>query len=120
MQLHGGFTVPKNYIGSASLKIVWTAEVTTGVVYWFFWYRTIAGDDTTSLDQAGTEGTPAALDNAPGVAHRRLELSIPCASADFAADDEVEFTIGRAGADANDTLAGSAILMNAFFEYSDV
>jgi hypothetical protein len=119
MQLHGGFTVPKNYIGTASLQIVWTASITTGVVYWFFWYRTIAGDDVESLDQV-YQGTPAALDNAPGVAYRRLELSIPCASADFAPDDEVEFTIGRAGADASDTMAGSALLINAFFQYADV
>lgn len=52
---HGGFVVPKNYVAAATLVIVWSATLTSGNVVWDFDYRTVAGNDTTSLDQAGTE-----------------------------------------------------------------
>src|SRR3990172_2325374 len=52
---YGGFAIPKNYVGSASLIIVWTATVTSGNVVLDFEYRAVGGNDTTSLDQAGTE-----------------------------------------------------------------
>ena len=32
--LRGGFSVPKNYVGSAKVIIVWSATVTTGEVVW--------------------------------------------------------------------------------------
>jgi len=117
---HGGFTVPKNYVGSSVLVIVWTATLTSGNVVWDFDYRTVAGNDTTSLDQSGTEQAVTVTDAAPGAAHRRLEITSSLTAANFAADEEVEFFLARDGADAADTMAGAALLFNAFFEYADV
>lgn len=118
--VHGGFTVPKNYVGSAVLIIVWTATLTSGNVVFDFEYRTVGGNDTTSLDQSGTEESVTVTDAAPGAAHRRLEATVNLTSANLAADEEVEFFLARDGADAADTMAGSAILFNALLQYADV
>lgn len=117
--VHGGFTVPKNYVGSASIVIVWTSTLTSGNVVWDFEYRTVGGDDTTSLDQAGTEESLTVTDAAPTAAHRRLQASITLTAGNLAADEEVTFFLARDGADAADTLAGSALLFQALFQYAD-
>lgn len=116
---HGGFTIPKNYVGTANLIVVWTTTATTGDVEWDFDYRAVGGNDTESLDQAGTQESVNAADTAPSAAHERLELSIALTSANFAADDEVTYTFFRDGTDAGDTMAAAAILFNLLFEYSD-
>jgi len=117
--LHGGFAVPKNYVGTPVVVIVWTATLTSGNVVWDFEYRTVGGNDTTSLDQAGTEESVTVTDAAPGAANRRLEATISLA-ANFAVDEEVEFFLARDGADAADTMAGAALLVGAYFQYADV
>ena len=117
---YGAFTVPKNYVGNAKIVIVWSASVTSGNVVWDFDYRTVGGDDTTSLDQSGTEEAVTVTDAAPGAAWRRLEVSISLTSANFAADELVEFYLARDGADAADTMAASACLFDLLLEYTDV
>lgn len=117
--LYGLFNVPKNYVGTASLIIVWTSTATTGDVVWDFDYRTVAGNDTTSLDQAGTEEAVTVTDTAPGATDRRLEVSISLTSANLAADETVEFLFGRDGASGSDTMAAAAQLVGLFFQYAD-
>lgn len=117
--IYGLFNVPKNYVGTPVLVIVWTATLTTNNVVWDFEYRTVGGNDTTSLDQTGTEESVTVTDVAPGAANRRLEVTISL-SANFAADETVEFGFFRDGADAADTMAGSAILHDLLFQYNDV
>lgn len=118
--LHSRFVVPKNYVGSAKFIIVWTSTVITNNVRWVVEYRTVGGDDTTSLDQAGTEESLGVTDTAPGAANRRLETSVTATAANFAADEEVEFALFRDGTSGSDTLAGSVILFQLLFEYADV
>jgi hypothetical protein len=118
--VHGGFTIPKNYVGSAVLVAVWTSTVTAGAVVFDFEYRAVGGDDTESLDQAGTQESVTVTDTGPTAAHRRMEATIALTSGNFAVDDEVEFFFARDGADAADTKAGSVLLFNLLFEYSDV
>src|SRR3990172_7069398 len=55
--LHGKFTVPKNYVGTASVKIVWTSTAVSGNCVWDFDYRAVGGDDAESLDQTGNQET---------------------------------------------------------------
>jgi hypothetical protein len=117
--LHGGFTVPKNYVWDAQVVLIWTATITTGAVTWQFFYQTIDGNDVNSLDGVAHDNAGGTVDNAPGAAHRRLECLVNVTDADFQPDDEVNFIIYRAGTDANDTMAGSAILFNALFQYQD-
>lgn len=118
--LHGGFTVPKEYVADPKLVVVWTATAITGNCRWEADYRTVGGDDTTSLDQSGTEESVGVTDAAPGAAHRRLEAILALTPANFAADEEVEFTLFRDGADAADTMAAAALLFSLLFEYTDV
>lgn len=116
--LHGGFTVPKNYVGTAKLVIVWTSTATSGNVVWDLDYRAVTGNDTESLDQAGNQESVTVTDAAPAAANNRLEATITLTSGNFAADDEVEFTFFRDGT-AADTMAAAAILFALLFEYAD-
>jgi hypothetical protein len=118
--LRGVFVVPENYVGTAKIVLIWTATITAGNVVWDFDYRTVAGDDVSSLDQAGTEQSITVTDAAPTAALRQLVVELTPTAANFAAGETVEFELFRDGADAADTMAGSAILVDAFFQYSDV
>lgn len=115
----GSFLVPSNYVGGAVIRIVWTATITTNDVVWDFDYRTVAGNDANSLDQAGTEEAVTVTDTAPGAAHRRLSVTIALTAGNFTAGETVTFGLFRDGVDAADTMAGSAILQDLIFEYSD-
>lgn len=117
--VHGGFTVPKDYVGTANLVIVWTSTATSGDVEWDFDYRAVGGNDIESLDQAGTQETVNLNDTAPSAANERMEISISLTDANFSVDDEVEFTLFRDGTDAGDTMAAAAIVFSVFFEYAD-
>lgn len=117
--LRGGFTVPKNYVGTAKIVVVWTSTATSGDVEWDFDYRAVGGDNSESLDQSGTQETVNLNDTAPGAAHRRMECLLTLTSANLAVDDEVEFELFRDGTDGGDTMAAAAILFNLLFEYSD-
>jgi hypothetical protein len=117
--LAGGFAVPKNYVGTPKLIIVWTATATSGAVVWDFDYRAVGGNDAESLDQTGTQEAVTVTDTAPGAAHRRLEAEIALTAGNFAVDDEVEFLFARDGTDAADTMAAAALLFGLYFEYAD-
>jgi hypothetical protein len=119
--IYGVFQVPTNYNPATAPNIVfvWTSTATVGDVEWDFDYRSVGGDDTTSLDQAGTDESVNANDTAPTAAHRRLEISIPLTASNFAALDTVEFEALRDGTDGGDTMAAAAILVGLLFEYSD-
>ena len=117
--LHGRFTVPKNYVGSAKLAVVWSTTATTGDVEWDCDYRAVGGDDTESLDQAGTQESVNLNDTAPSAAWERMECLITLTAGNFAVDDEVEFTLFRDGTDAGDTIAAAVELFALLFEYAD-
>jgi hypothetical protein len=116
--VHGGFTVPKNYVGTAKIIVVWTSTATSGDVVWDFDYRAVGGDDSESLDQSGTQESVTVTDTAPGAAHRRMEASMTLTSSNLAVDDEVEFTLFRDGT-ASDTIAAAVIVFQVLFEYAD-
>ena len=119
LELFGVFNVPKNYVGTAKVVVVWTTTATSGDVEWDFDYRAVGGDNSESLDQTGQDESVNANDTAPGAAHRRMELSIALTSSNFVADDTVEFLIARDGTDGGDTIAAAVILVGLYFEYAD-
>ena len=114
----GGFVVPKNYVDSANLIVVWTSTGTSGDVEWDFDYRAVGGNDTELLNQAAQE-TVNINDTAPSAAQERMEISIALTDANFAVDDEVTFEFFRDGADGGDGMAAAAIVFSLMFEYSD-
>lgn len=117
--LYGQFTVPQNYVGSSVVIPVWTSTATTGNVVWGFEYRAIGGDDTTSLDQAGSVQDVTVTDAAPTAANRRLTPSISPTAGNFAAGNTVTFRLSRDGTSGSDTMAAAAILFDAIFQYAD-
>lgn len=116
--LRGRFTVPKNYVGTPKLAVVWSSTAIAGDVEWDFDYRAVGGNDTESLDQAGTQESVNSNDTAPSAAWERMECLISL-SANFAADDEVQFELFRDGTDGGDTIAAAVVLFNLLFEYAD-
>jgi hypothetical protein len=117
-KLYGTFTVPQNYVGTAAVIPIWSTTATSGNALWEFGYRTVGGDDTTSLDQAGTEEAPTVTDAAPGAANRRMTPSIAPTSANFAAGETVEFYLARDGSGA-DTIAAALQLHGLVFQFAD-
>lgn len=114
----GVFDVPQNYTDTANAIIVWTTSSTAGNVVWDFDYRAVGGNDTESLDQAGTQESVGSTDEAPTSPFERMELSIALTDANFAAGDTVQFEINRDGTDSGDTMSAAAMLVGLQFEYS--
>jgi hypothetical protein len=117
--LHGGFAVPRDFVGSPKIIVVWTSTATTGDVEWDFDYRAVGGDDVESLDQSGVSESVNVNDTAPSAGHERMEAVLSLTASNLSADDSVEFALFRDGADAGDTMAAAAIVENVLFEYSD-
>ena len=117
--LRGSFNVPKGYVDSASLIIVWTTTVTVNDVEWDFDYRAVGGNDAESLDQAGTQQTVNLQQTAPTAINERMELSIALTDGNFAADDTVQFELFRDQVDAGDTITVAVTLHGLYFEYAD-
>lgn len=117
--VYGVFDVPQNYVGTANLIVVWTSTATSGDIEADFDYRAVGGNDTESLDQAGTQESVNSNDTAPSAAHERMELSIALTDGNFSAGDTVEFFFPRDGTDAGDTMAAAALIFGLFFEYAD-
>lgn len=117
--IHGFFTVPEDYVGSAKVVPIWTSDKIAGDVEWDFDYRAVGGDDAESMDQAGVQESVNVADTAPSAAHERLTPSLSLTSGNIAAGDTIEFFFARDGTDAGDTLAGPAVLFDLLFEYAD-
>lgn len=119
---HGKFTVPKNFVGSAKVIVVWTCIPTSGNVVFDFDYRGVGGNDTESLDQATAIESVTVTDAAPSAIHERMEAEMTLTSSNLAVDDEVQFHFSRDGAvgGPTDTIAGAVHVFQLIFEYADV
>jgi len=118
--LHGSFTVPQNYVSGADVVIVWTVVASTGnAVEWDFDYRAVGGNDAESFDQSGNQQSVNAADTGPSAPFERMEITIALTDGNFAAGDNVSFTLFRDGTDAGDTIAASVLLFEVYFEYDD-
>lgn len=114
---HGRFTVPKNYVGTASLIIRYKTTVTSGNTLWTAAYVSIAAGETgdPSAAQETLNGSATAVQ---GTTNLLKDITISLTSANFTVDDTVLFYIGRNGAGA-DTAASNLQLYDVFFEYAD-
>lgn len=117
--LRGAFNVPKNYVGSAAIIVVWTSTAITGDVEWDFDYRAVGGDDAESLDQASAQESVNQNDTAPSATDERMEASLALTASNLAVDDTVEFELFRDGTDAGDTMAAAAVVFDVLFQYAD-
>lgn len=117
--LYTQFMVPQNYVGTAKFYVIWTSAATSGNVVWEIAYRTVGGDDTTSLDQATAEETVSVTDAAPTATDRRMTPSMTPTAGNFAAGETVQVRLARDGT-AADTMAAAAQVHDLIFEYADV
>jgi len=118
--LHGSFDVPKGYVDTANLIIVWTSIATSGDVDWELEYRAVGGDDTESLDQATAQESVPVNDIAPSAINERMEVSVSLTDGNFAIDDTVSFILFRDGVvEAGGGIVAAVILFGLFFEYND-
>ena len=115
----GGFSIPKNYVGTANLVVVWTSSATTDTVRWEFDYRAVGGNDAESYDQTLVQQAVTVDDRAPSATFERMEITIALTDGNFAVDDDVEFEFFRDSAEASDALADEVLLFQLFFEYND-
>src|SRR3990167_6658552 len=116
---YGRVHIPDDYNGgTVTLDIFWTSTLTTGDVVFDFDYRAIGGNDTESLDQTTYQESLTGTDTAPSAANERQKITLTITAANLAADDTLEFFFGRDGADAADTLAGSALVHEVILKYT--
>jgi hypothetical protein len=118
--ISGAITIPDYYASSGTAKIIiqWTSTLTTGNVVFDFEYRSVGGNDTESLDQATYQESLSVTDAAPGAAHRRMTAELTITAANLTAGDTLTYFLYRDGTDAADTLAGSALIHAATFQFT--
>ena len=119
IKLGVGFRVPENYVSLPKIVLYWAVTVTSGKVVWEFDYTSIAATESTdpSADQESVTSTGTTV---PGTARLLAIETISLTAANLAALDWLQGSIVRDGADTgNDTAAGTAYLLGAFFTYSD-
>ena len=120
-ELFGRFEVPKGYVNTANLVIVWTSTATTNDVEWGIAYRAVGGNDAESLDQTTAQESLLSGNNdvAPSAANERMEFTVALTDGNFVAGDTVQFIFSREGADAGDSIAAIVRVFGLFFEYND-
>ena len=119
LKLGIGFEIPQNYVGTAKIGLIWAVTVTSGKVVWEFDYTAIANAESSdpSADQESTSSTGTTV---PGTARLITVTEISLTSSNLSVGDWVEGVIVRDGADTtNDTAAGDAYLLGAYFSYAD-
>jgi len=113
------FTVPQNYIGSASFRIIWTANSSvSNSVVWDLSYLTRSG--TEDMGAAATSTSDTVTDAHTGTAFERNDAEITVTDGDFAAGDQVLYELFRDGANGSDDLADDALVFQILFEYDNV
>ncbi len=123
-EIHGvynSFNVPKNYVGTASVIVVYTSTATTGTAALAFDYRSVGGTDTESLDQATFQETTNGNASAPSAINERMELSISLTDSNLAADDTLSYFFTRDGAigGPTDDMAAALIVVDLLLQYDD-
>jgi len=109
--------VPKNYVGTAKIGLRWKTTLTSNDVVWDVDYRSVAVGE--SADQATFQESLTVTDTAAGTANWLNDAEVTLTSANLAVDDSIYINISRDGTDGADTMAGSAQLVDAWFEYVD-
>ena len=113
--LRGSFRVPENYVDTANLLVVWTANATSGTVAWDWAVLTRSGAE--DMGAAATRTSETVVPTKGGTAFTREEATITLTDTDYVAGDEVLFEMFRDTI--TDTMAAKAVVFGVYFEYSD-
>lgn len=120
ISLGGRFTVPQNYVGTATVIALWTSTATTGNVVWNFDYTSIAASGETFDPGSDQEAVAFTATAAPASSQLGVSSSKTLTSGNLAAGDNVQFNFSRDGASGSDTMAADAVLYALIFQYADV
>lgn len=119
ISLGGSFMVPKNYVGTAAIVLVWTKVGTsTNNALWDFDYTAVASGES-SDPSADQEAATSGLVAGSGTSLVEQVTTINLTSANLVVDDLVQFSISRDGVGETTGLATSLYLLGAFFQYAD-
>lgn len=119
LDLRFAIQVPQNYVGTAKIVVLTATTATTGNVAFNAAYNSIANGesfDPAAVTETVGSGSGVAV---PATARLLKEISLSLTSTNLAAGDTLLGVIRRQGSNAADTLAASAYLVDAFFEYAD-
>jgi len=116
LSLSTRFMVPKDYVQTPKIVLVWATSVTSGTVQWDIDYRAIA--DTESFDPTThQESVNSGTVTVAGTTFLEKVTSIALTSANLAVDDVVDMLISCDTA--VDSAAVAVLLIWAAFEYAD-
>ena len=113
---YGTFVVPGNYSAGAKINVWFFSTANTGNCRWEFKYAILSADNTLTEATAETISVNQAVSSTQwGWTKATLTLT----AGNFAAGNNVVFSIARDGADAADTMAADAHVGQLVFEYTD-
>lgn len=118
--VQGAILIPKNYVGTPFLVVVWTSETTTNTVDFKFRHRTIDGSDSELLDIATSpdEREDVGINNGgPSAASEKMVYTDALTSTDLTAGELMYFEFERDGA--TDDKAAEISVWGLYFRYND-
>jgi len=117
-KLHFSFNVPKNYVGTASFRLKWYCNVTSGNSLWKVNYKAMA--DTESADPS-TDDEDLSFGSVavPGTAKLWKYTSVNATSGNFVADDQVHGSLSRDGVNESSGAAATLYVGALHFIYAD-
>ncbi len=113
--VRGSFRIPENYVGTANLSLVFTADATSGNVT--FDWSVLTRSGTEDMGAAATRTSETVTKDGPTTAFQRIEADLSLTDGDYVAGDESLFELFRDSV--TDTMAAPMVLFSAHFEYSD-
>jgi len=113
--VRGSFEVPQDYVGSAKIVIVWTANETSGTCV--FDWSVLPRSGVEDMGAAFARTTETDSTTKGGTAFTRETNDITLTDADYAKGDEVLYELFRDSI--TDTMAAKCLVFNAYFEYAD-
>lgn len=111
----GSFSVPKDYVGTPKIIVIWATSATSGNAIWDADTKAIAAGE--SMDPATDDDTATVTTAAPGTAFLQAVSSMTLTGT-YVADDLVQLSLGRDGA-SSDTIAADLLVWDVLFEYAD-
>jgi hypothetical protein len=112
------FRVPPNYVGTPKILFPWVSTATSGNVRWVVDITAVAPGE---LWQRTTHGATGGTiqDAAEGTATDLAVAEVSLTAGDYTAGDLVKALLSRESSHAEDTMAAAAILIGAWFSYTD-
>ena len=111
----GSFSVPKDYVGTPKIIVIWATSAVAGNAVWDADTKAIAAGE--SMDP-NSDDDNATVTTAAAETTLLQSVSSMTLTGTYAVDDLVQLSLGRDGA-APDTIAADLLVWDVLFEYAD-